>query len=361
VNGALTREFTTGSHTFRIIANPVLTDGGERFGTVVELTDRTAEVAVEQELQSMLAAVVDGGLHNRIAVAGKTGFFGTMSRGVNQLAENMVDVVLKVKSAASQVWDVAQQISKGNSELSRRFNSQSQSLEKTAALMVKVTETSKHNAGSADHANKLATAAQGRAERGGSVVGRAVTAMEEINGSSRRIAEIIGVIDEIAFQTNLLALNAAVEAARAGEQGRGFAVVAGEVRNLAARSAEAAKEIKALIEDSLVKVQNGSDLVRESGQTLEEIVASVREVSGIVAAIAAASREQTNGIEQVNDAVGQIDGMTQQNAALVEQTAAASEAMAAQARELNELMERYRTERASRTNLSLVGGKASAA
>jgi methyl-accepting chemotaxis protein len=212
--------------------------------------------------------------------------------------------------------------------------------------MEEMTSTVKQNADNAGQANQLATAARDQAEKGGSIVGKAVKAMAEINDSSKRIADIIGVIDEIAFQTNLLALNAAVEAARAGEQGRGFAVVASEVRSLAGRSATAAKEIKDLIQDSVKKVEDGSVLVTQSGQTLDQIVASVKKVSDIVAEIAAASREQSSGIEQVNRAVMQMDEMTQQNAALVEEATAASQSMANQARELNKMMNRYRIDHA---------------
>jgi methyl-accepting chemotaxis protein len=207
--------------------------------------------------------------------------------------------------------------------------------------MEEMTSTVKQNADNAGQANQLATAARDQAEKGGAVVGKAVKAMTEINESSKKIADIISVIDEIAFQTNLLALNAAVEAARAGEQGRGFAVVASEVRSLAGRSATAAKEIKDLIQDSVKKVEDGSVLVTQSGQTLEQIVASVKKVSDIVAEIAAASREQSSGIEQVNRAVVQMDEMTQQNAALVEQATAASQSMAHRARDLNQMMNRY--------------------
>jgi methyl-accepting chemotaxis protein len=342
LSATLIREFVTGARTFRIVANPVLAESGERFGVVIEWTDRTAEVATEQELQAMLAAVIDGSLHERIGMEGKTGFFGTMSHGVNQLAENMAGVVRKVKAAAAEVWRGAQELSEGNADLSRRTESQSILLEKTTSLMSAMTETVRHNADNASQANMLATAARAQAQKGGEVVGRAVAAMSEINTASKRIADIIGVIDEIAFQTNLLALNAAVEAARAGEQGRGFAVVAAEVRNLAGRSATAAKEIKALIQDSMTKVGSGSGLVLQSGQTLQEIVSSSARVADIVAEIASASQEQSRGIEQVNTAVGEIDAMTMQNAGLVEQAAAAAEAMAAQARELNELMARYR-------------------
>ena len=207
--------------------------------------------------------------------------------------------------------------------------------------MEEMTTTVKQNADNAGQANQLAMAARDQAEKGGSVVSQAVKAMADINDASKKIADIIGVIDDIAFQTNLLALNAAVEAARAGEQGRGFAVVASEVRSLAGRSATAAKEIKELIQDSVRKVEDGSVLVTQSGQTLEKIVASVKKVSDIVAEIAAASREQSSGIEQVNRAVMQMDELTQQNAALVEEATAASQAMAEQVRGLNEMLARY--------------------
>jgi methyl-accepting chemotaxis protein len=207
--------------------------------------------------------------------------------------------------------------------------------------MEQMTSTVKQNADNAGQANQLATAARDQAEKGGVVVGKAVRAMTDINEASKKIADIIGVIDEIAFQTNLLALNAAVEAARAGEQGRGFAVVATEVRSLAGRSATAAKEIKGLIKDSVRKVEDGSALVTQSGQTLEQIVSSVKKVSDIIAEIAAASREQSSGIEQVNKAIMQMDEMTQQNGSLVEEATAASQAMAEGARELTQMMDRF--------------------
>ncbi|HHW76344.1 MAG TPA: hypothetical protein GX399_04805, partial [Xanthomonadaceae bacterium] len=211
-------------------------------------------------------------------------------------------------------------------------------LEQTASSMEELTATVKQSAEHAGQANQLASAARHQAEQGGQVIEQAVTAMTAIHHSSKKIADIIGVIDEIAFQTNLLALNAAVEAARAGEQGRGFAVVAGEVRKLAQRSADAAKEIKSLITDSVAKVEDGGQLVERSGQTLKEIVVSIKKVSDIVAEIATASREQASGIDQVNRAILQMDQVTQQNAALVEQTAAASQAMGEQARDLQNLM-----------------------
>jgi methyl-accepting chemotaxis protein len=246
-----------------------------------------------------------------------------------------------VKSAAEEIHRGSREISQGNTNLSSRTEEQAASLEQTASSMEEMTQTVRQNADNAAQANQLALAARDQAEQGGQVVGKAVQAMSGINASARQIADIIGVIDEIAFQTNLLALNAAVEAARAGEQGRGFAVVASEVRSLAGRSATAAKEIKELIQDSVRKVEDGSVLVTQSGSTLEKIVASVKKVSDIVAEIAAASREQSSGIEQVNRAVMQMDELTQQNAALVEEATAASQAMAEQVRGLNEMLARY--------------------
>jgi methyl-accepting chemotaxis protein len=308
----------------------------------MEWTDRTPEVAVEKEMQTMLTAVIGGDLGKRIDLSGKAGFFEAMSRGVNQLADNMAEVVSKVKGVAAEVHRGADEISTGNANLSQRTEEQSSSLEETASSMEEMTTTVKQNADNAGQANQLALAARDQAEKGGSVVNQAVKAMSDINDASKKIADIIGVIDDIAFQTNLLALNAAVEAARAGEQGRGFAVVASEVRSLAGRSATAAKEIKELIQDSVRKVEDGSVLVTQSGQTLEKIVASVKKVSDIVAEIAAASREQSSGIEQVNRAVMQMDELTQQNAALVEQATAASQAMAEQVRGLNQMLDRYR-------------------
>ncbi len=330
-----------GDCTYRTVTNPVFSDAGERIGTVMEWTDRTQEVAVEREMQQMLSAVTAGQLGRRLETAGKSGFFQVMSSGINRLADNMAEVVSRVKQVAAEVHRGADEISAGNANLSQRTEEQSSSLEETASSMEEMTTTVKQNADNAAQANQLALAAREQAEKGGAVVGQAVVAMSDINQASKQIADIIGVIDEIAFQTNLLALNAAVEAARAGEQGRGFAVVASEVRNLAGRSATAAKEIKGLIQDSVRKVEDGSVLVTQSGQTLEKIVAAVKKVSDIVAEIAAASREQSAGIEQVNRAVMQMDELTQQNAALVEQATAASQSMVEQVGGLNEILARY--------------------
>jgi methyl-accepting chemotaxis protein len=335
------QERALGAYTFRTVSSPVLNEQGQRIGTVVEWTDRTHEIAVEKEMQRMLSAVVGGDLVKRIDLKGKSAFLEATGRGVNQLADNIAEIVAKVKQTSGEIYRGSQEISTGNSHLQKRTEEQSASLEETASSMEEMTATVKQNADNAGHANQLAVAAREQAEQGGAVVGKAVSAMADINQSAARIAAIIGVIDEIAFQTNLLALNAAVEAARAGEQGRGFAVVASEVRSLASRSATAAKQIKELIQDSMRKVEDGSVLVTRSGQTLEQIVASVKKVSDIVAEIAAASREQSAGIAQVNRAVLQMDELTQQNSSLVGQAAGASRVMADEAHALHDMMGGY--------------------
>jgi len=386
----VTRQEVIGSRTMKTIMSPMKDDTGRRLGTVLEWFDRTQEVATESELNDVITAVTAGNLENRISLEGKRDFFLALSGGINSLVDaiatvvvevrgvvaaanqgdltrridtqgkagllvqigggindltrNLSGLVLQVKTAAAEVHRGADEISKGNADLSQRTEEQASSLEETASSMEEMTSTVKQNADNASHASKLAIAARDQAEKGGAVVSKAVTAMVGINDASKKIADIIGVIDEIAFQTNLLALNAAVEAARAGEQGRGFAVVATEVRNLAGRSAAAAKEIKALIQDTVRKVDEGSSLVTQSGATLEQIVTSVKKVTDIVSEIAAASSEQSAGIEQVNKAVMQLDELTQQNAALVEEASASSAAMAEQARGLNVSMDRYRAD-----------------
>jgi methyl-accepting chemotaxis protein len=260
---------------------------------------------------------------------------GRLLEAFRSMDERLVAIVGEVRHGSGAVSSASQQIARGNDDLSQRTQEQASSLEETASSMEEMTSTVKQNAENASHANQLARGAREQAERGGEVVAQAVVAMKDINTSSRKIADIVSLIDEIAFQTNLLALNAAVEAARAGEQGRGFAVVATEVRNLAGRSAGAAKEIKGLINDSADKVRAGSELVDQSGKALAEIVDSVKKVTDIVAEIAAASQEQSAGIDQVNHAVSQMDEMTQQNAALVEEASAAARAMQEQAGELS--------------------------
>jgi methyl-accepting chemotaxis protein len=381
-------ETVVGSRTFQTISSPIFDADGRRIGTVVEWLERTQEVAAEKEINALVDAVSEGHLDQRIALSGKSGFFEVLARGlnglvgtvsdvvaelrrlvqsanggdltrrmeldgkpalyvsigsgVNSLVGSMANVVSQVKNMALQVQTGAEEISRGNSDLSSRTEQQASSLEQTASSMEEMTSTVRQTADNAGQANQLALAARQQAEKGGAVVSSAVSAMGGINDASRKIADIIGVIDEIAFQTNLLALNAAVEAARAGEQGRGFAVVATEVRNLAGRSATAAKEIKALIQASVARVEEGSKLVDESGRTLEEIVSAVKKVTDIVAEIAAASREQSAGIEQVNKAIVQMDSTTQQNAALVEQAAAASQSIVEQSHSLTAVVARYR-------------------
>ncbi|MBK7543422.1 MAG: MCP four helix bundle domain-containing protein [Candidatus Competibacteraceae bacterium] len=286
-------------------------------------------------IASLTQQVAQGDLMARFENTGQeTGIYAALRDMTTQLKT----MVSQVNHATSQVNAAASEIASGSSDLAQRTEEQASALEETASSMEELTSTVKQSAEHAGQANQLASAARVQAEQGGQVVEQAVAAMGAIHHSSKQIADIIGVIDEIAFQTNLLALNAAVEAARAGEQGRGFAVVAGEVRKLAQRSADAAKEIKALITDSVTKVEDGGQLVERSGKTLQEIVTAIKKVSDIVAEMAAASREQASGIEQVNKAILQMDQTTQQNAALVEQTAAASHAMGEQAQQLQQLM-----------------------
>ncbi len=278
-------------------------------------------------------AIADGHLGHDISDH-RDDELGQLLKAFKRMDTRLSEIVGEVRSGSESVSSAAEQISRGNDDLSQRTQEQASSLEETASSMEEMTSTVKQNAENASHANQLARGAREQAERGGEVAGKAIHAMDEINASSGKIADIVGLIDEIAFQTNLLSLNAAVEAARAGEQGRGFAVVATEVRSLAQRSAAAAKEIKGLINDSVEKVKAGSELAQATGNTLHEIVDSVKKVTDIVAEIAAASHEQSSGIEQVNNAVVQMDDVTQQNAALVEEAAAASRAMHERANEL---------------------------
>ncbi len=379
-----------GERSFNLAANPVINKAGERLGSAVEWIDITAELKVQDEINQIVTAALVGDLSKRIVAENTGGFTQRLSEGINRLldtvseamndvanvlnamangdltekitkeyqgtfrkvkddfnttVEKLTAVVSKIKESSDLIGTASMEIAGGNSDLSQRTEEQASSLEETASSMEELTSTVRQNADNAHQANQLANAARDLAAKGGSVVGSAISAMGEINSSSRKIADIIGVIDEIAFQTNLLALNAAVEAARAGEQGRGFAVVAAEVRNLAQRSATAAKEIKALINDSVDKVSDGSALVNESGKMLDDIVASVKKVSDIISEIAAASQEQSSGIEQVNKAVMQMDEMTQQNAALVEEAAAASRSMEEQAKGLGEMVQFFKLER----------------
>lgn len=274
-------------------------------------------------------AVASGDLAMDIAVAADDR--GSLLAVLKEMQGRLRDIVSNVKHASETIKVACGEIASGNADLSSRTESQASSLEQTTSAMAALTDMVKQNADNAQEANQLVTLTSDVAIKGGEVVGQVVATMGEINDSAQKIADIIGVIDGIAFQTNILALNAAVEAARAGEQGRGFAVVASEVRNLAQRSAAAAKEIKSLINDSVEKVGAGSRLVDRAGQTMEEIVASVKRVTGIMHEIAEASREQSVGIQEIGQAVGQMDEMTQQNAALVEEAAAAAESLEEQA------------------------------
>ena len=285
------------------------------------------------EAQSVLAALAANDLTTTMT-GSYQGDFDQMKGSLNKAIANLTEALSTVRTAAESVSTGAEQITKGNEDLSQRTAEQASSLEETSSAMEEMTSTVKQNADNAKQANQLAITARDVAQKGGEVTTKAINAMGEINKSSKKIADIITVIDEIAFQTNLLALNAAVEAARAGEHGRGFAVVAAEVRNLAQRSATAAKEIKGLINESVQRVTDGTELVNQSGKTLEEIVSSVKRVTDIISEITAASQEQASGIEQVNKAIMQMDETTQQNAALVEEATSASQSMKEQAREL---------------------------
>jgi methyl-accepting chemotaxis protein len=308
--------------------------------SINELIDRVS-LTVTETMQVVRRAV-DGDLTSRMKVNDKLGDFKALAASVNSMIQAMMEVVGSLSKTSRAVQLGAEEIARGNLDLSKRTEEQASNLVETTSSMEQMTSMVKNNAENASQANQLAMAAREQAERGGRVVGAAVAAMSEINTASNKIAEIIGVIDEIAFQTNLLALNAAVEAARAGEQGKGFAVVASEVRNLASRSAEAAKQIKALIQDSVGKVNEGTKLVDESGKVLGEIVMRGKKVTDVVAEIADSSREQASGIVQVNRAVTAIDAMTQQNAALVEQATSAAHALNEQATNLMKLIGHYR-------------------
>ncbi len=383
LNSTLKSSLEIGGRHMDFVANPVTNDEGERIGTVVEWLDRTHEVKIEREIEGIVESVKAGQLDKRIEMADKEGFFEKLSGGINELTDvidsafedvsstmqsvatgdltnritsdyqgtylecknsinasidKIAEIVGQVNESAGFINNSSQEIASGNNNLSQRAEQQAANLEETASSMEELTSTVKNNADNAQQANQVATTARQLAEKGGDVVTSAVSAMQEINESSNKIAEIIGVIDEIAFQTNLLALNASVEAARAGEQGRGFSVVATEVRNLAQRSATAAKESKELIQTSVQKVRSGTEFVNETGRALTEIVSGVKKVGDIVSEIAAASAEQSQGIEQVNQAVSQMDEITQQNAALAEQASAASVSMSEQSNNMTQLL-----------------------
>ncbi len=373
-------EISVGGLVFSVNATYIEDPDGKYMGNMVEWQDLTEEKDAEKQIQNIISAATAGELGERIDHETYSGGVKAIASGVNELVDtfaapirsvaslmnelaagnldikvdgdyqgeleqlmnsvgatisNLQESVSKIGTAASNIGVATSEIATGNADLSNRTEQQASELEETAASVEELTSTVQQSAANSKRANDLAEGASAQAVKGGDVVKDAVVAMSEINASSKKISDIIGVIDEIAFQTNLLALNAAVEAARAGEQGRGFAVVASEVRNLAQRSAGAAKEIKVLINDSVDKVGEGSRLVDESGKVLAEIVESVQEVSGLISEIASASSEQAAGIEQVNSAVTNLDSVTQQNAALVEQATAAAMSLQEQAGILN--------------------------
>jgi methyl-accepting chemotaxis protein len=305
------------------------------------------QLAPIQDILRTLDALADGDLTASVTARAR-GELGQIAKGLNRMADRLRATLQRVTASGATLTATSDHLSRVAEELSNGARTQAASLEATSASLEQITGTVKQNADHARQANQLATGSRTTAEAGGQVVSGAVAAMQRINASSKKIAEIITTIDEIAFQTNLLALNAAVEAARAGEQGRGFAVVAAEVRTLAQRSAQAAKAIKSLIEDSVEKVDDGSELVNRSGQTLQEIVVSVKQVTTIIAEIAAASQEQALGVDQVNKSMIHMDAIVQTNSAHTEDLASTAEALAGQAGELLELMGRFRLDATAR-------------
>ncbi len=301
-------------------------------------------LAITRRLQratEVARTVASGNLGMHIDI-GRRDELGQLLESLRDMNGSLSDIVGRVRQSAEMVTTASGQIAAGNTDLSSRTEEQASSLEETAASIEEMTATVNQNANNASQANEVASSAAQVARRGGEAVDEVVKKMENIQTSSRKIGDIIGVIDSIAFQTNILALNAAVEAARAGEQGRGFAVVAGEVRSLAQRSAQAAKEIKALITDSVERVDEGAKLANDAGKTMSEVVGSVNRVSQIIGEIASATREQSSGIAQVNTAVGDLDKVTQQNASLVEESTAASESLQEAAREMVEAVSVFR-------------------
>jgi methyl-accepting chemotaxis protein len=391
---SISSELELAGRSLHVIAKPVISANGERIGYVAEWQDRTQEKQVEREIQDLVNSVKAGELSARIGLEGKDGFLKSLSVNINGLTDvienvfgeinkviekmangdltdaiqadyqgtyaeckdninnamtKISELIVQIHEAAAFVNNSSQEMASGNNNLSHRVEQQAASLEETAASMHELSSTVKNNSENTVQATKVVQAATQLAQKGGDVVNSAITAMQEINESSNRIAEIIGVIDEIAFQTNLLALNASVEAARAGEQGRGFSVVATEVRNLAQRSATAAAQSSDLIQNSVQKVRSGTAFVNETGAALMEIVDSIAKVGDIVGQITASSGEQAQGISQVNQAIAQMDDITQQNAALAEEAAAGSMAMSDQSARMTKLLDFFSVGKKSRS------------
>jgi methyl-accepting chemotaxis protein len=313
--------------------NPILDQNGNPFRVVKYATDITGRTVAVDSIKTVMSKLTEGDLLHNIEEP-LDGDFKVLGESINQFVDELRDTIIKIHDAVETIDTASNEIATGNADLSSRTEQQASSLEETASAMEELTGTVKLNAENADQAKGLASQASDVASEGGKVIEQVVHTMGEINDSAQRISDIIGVIDGIAFQTNILALNAAVEAARAGEQGRGFAVVASEVRTLAQRSAEAAKDIKGLISTSVEKITNGNVLVNKSGETMADIVTAIKRVNDIMSEIAAASSEQATGIQEVNNAVVQMDEMTQQNAALVEEAAAAADSMRQQSGQL---------------------------
>ena len=387
LNQSHTLDTTLAGRQLQVTASPVHDEAGAYRGRVSQWMDRTAEVAVEQEVAALVEAAAHGDFSRRIGVDGKAGFHLRLTEGLNKLVgevsrgledvvrvlngiargvltermegqfegtfgqlqadtnttvERLREVVGRIQEATESINLSAQEIASGNSDLSSRTEEQASSLQETASSMEEINATVKHNADNAREASRLAVNSNEVVQRSGEMVQRVVETMAAIQGSSKKMFDIIGVIDSIAFQTNILALNAAVEAARAGEQGRGFAVVASEVRSLAQRSATAAKEIKVLIAESVNKVESGAAQVQDAGRTMDEVVASFTGVARLVTDIATASKEQSAGVEQVTLAVSQMEEVTQQNAALVEEAAAAAESLEDQAKSLSSTVSMFK-------------------
>jgi len=386
LRGVHRAQIRVGGHDFRLVATPIFDGEGQRMGTTVDWDDCTAELAMQREVGGIVSAAAEGDFSRRIGLDDKEGFFRELAGSLNTLLERTIEGLAEVKSvlhalgegdlthrseaplsgvfaemrddanrtvetlqglmveirqSADQINTAAGEIAQGNADLSARTEQQAANLEETAASMEELTSTVKQNADAAQTANRLSADAAKVAGEAGGVVSDVVRTMDRIDGTSRRVGEIVTTIDGIAFQTNILALNAAVEAARAGEQGRGFAVVASEVRALAQRATAAAKEIHGLIGESVAEATEGAKLAHRAGETMEIVVRSVRQVTDIMAEISAATIEQARGIDQVNQTIVAMDGATQQNAALVEEASAAAASVEQQAVELRDAVGRF--------------------